>query len=73
MCILAIPLLAERKPAGWWLALIAGTTVVVANFPTHFTRMVTVDFLVAGILGLILVILLLIPSFKKNLIENRTD
>ena len=73
MCIVAIPLLADRKPAGWWLALIAGTTVAVANLPTHLIRMVTFDFLVAGILGLLLVIWLLIPSFRKNLIGNRTD
>jgi len=70
MCIIAIPLLASRshKLVGWWLALIAGVTVIVANYPTHFIRMQTSDFFVAGTLGVLLVISLLIPAFKERLL-----
>jgi hypothetical protein len=49
-CIVAIPLLATRKPAGWWLALVAGGSVIIANYPTHIIRMQTSDFFVAGTL-----------------------
>lgn len=69
-CIVAIPLLASesKKLAGWLLALIAGISVVLANFPTHFIRMQTSDFFVAGSLGLGIVIVTLIPAFKKALL-----
>jgi hypothetical protein len=70
MCIIAIPLLASRsyKLVGWWLGLIAGATVIVANYPTHFVRMQTSDFFVAGTLGVLLVISLLVPAFKERLL-----
>jgi hypothetical protein len=69
-CIVAIPLLASesKKLAGWLLALIAGISVVLANYPTHFIRMQTSDFFVAGSLGLGIVIVTLIPAFKKALL-----
>ncbi|MBY8986955.1 MAG: hypothetical protein KGD61_00750, partial [Candidatus Lokiarchaeota archaeon] len=55
MCIFAIPLLAtdntKRRNLGWLFGVIGGITVAVANFPTHFIRLVTNDFLLAGILG----------------------
>ena len=71
MCIVAIPLLASRshKLVGWWLGLIAGVAVIVANYPTHFIRMQTSDFIVAGTLGLLLVISLLTPALKEKLLE----
>lgn len=69
-CIVAIPLLASetKKLAGWLLALIAGISVTLANYPTHFIRMQTSDFFVAGSLGLGIVIVALIPAFKKALL-----
>jgi hypothetical protein len=70
LCIVAIPLLAARKHAGWWLALIAGITVVLANYPTHFIRLETSDFFVGGSLGLGLVISLLIPAFRGSLLQE---
>jgi hypothetical protein len=68
MCIVAIPLLASRNRAGWWLGLIAGSCVIVANLPTHLIRMNTSDFIVATMLGLGLVISLLFPGCKENLL-----
>ncbi len=72
MCILAIPLLASEshKETGWWLGLVAGVTVIIANYPTHFIRMQTSDFFVAGTLGVLLVVSLLIPAFKKELLKT---
>jgi hypothetical protein len=71
-CIIAIPLLASdnKKFTGWMLALIAGLSVTIANYPTHFIRMQTSDFFVGGTLGLGLVVFTLIPSFRKALLEE---
>jgi hypothetical protein len=52
---------------GWYLALIAGLAVALANFPTHIIRMQTSDFFVAGSLGLGLAVVTLIPTFRKAL------
>ena len=71
MCIIAIPLLASRsrRLVGWWLGLVAGVTVIVANYPTHIIRMQTSDFFVAGTLGVLLVISLMTPALKEKLLE----
>jgi len=60
----------NRKFTGWMLALIAGLSVTLANYPTHFIRMQTSDFFVAGTLGLGLVVFTLIPAFRKALLEE---
>jgi len=69
-CILAIPLLASRKEVGWWLGIIAGSTVVVANLPTHLIRMNTSDFIVATLLGAGLITSLALPVSRKHLLDN---
>jgi hypothetical protein len=71
-CILAIPFLASdnKKFVGWMLALIAGISVALANYPTHIIRMQTSDFFVGGTLGLGLAVCCLIPSFRKALLED---
>ncbi|MDF1499339.1 MAG: hypothetical protein P1P76_02580 [Anaerolineales bacterium] len=66
-CVAAIPLLAAGKEADWWLGLIAGVTAVIANYPTHFIRMQTSDFFVGGTLGLLLVISLVYPGFRRRI------
>ncbi len=76
MFILAIPLLAnsniKRRTLGWNFGVIGGIAVVMANFPTHIIRNIPIfktnDFLLAGVLGTVLVICLLIPAFKSRLI-----
>lgn len=70
MCIVAIPLLALRKEAGWWLGVIAGSVVVVANLPTHLIRMNTSDFIVATLLGIGLIVSLTLPAARKNLLRE---
>ena len=71
-CIIAIPLLAseDKKFTGWMLALIAGLSVTIANYPTHIIRMQTSDFFVGGTLGLGLVVFCLLPAFRKALLEE---
>ena len=72
-CILAIPFLASenKKFTGWMLALIAGLSVTLANFPTHFIRMQTSDFFVAGSLGLGSGSLLPDPGVSKSIARGR--
>jgi hypothetical protein len=74
MLIIAIPLLIARKKSGWFLALIAGATVVFINIPTQIIRwQVSGDFsfIAAGVFGLLLVISLLLPVFKEKLIGTQ--
>jgi hypothetical protein len=66
-CVAAIPLLAAQKEAGWWLGLIAGVMTAIANYPTHFIRMQTSDFMVGGTLGLLLTIALVYPGFRQKI------
>lgn len=70
LCAIAIYLVAAEKKIGWYLALIAGISAIVADYPTHFIRMQTSDFFVGGTLGLALVIVLLIPALNKRLVTE---
>ena len=70
LCIIAIPLVAEKKALGWWMSLVVGVTLIIANLPTQIIRMETVDFLFAAIFGAVLLVFLLLPKFKKDLIEE---
>lgn len=72
-CIIAIPLLAAKKESGWYLGMAAGIAVTFVNFPTHFIRLETSDFFVAGMLGLLLTISLAVPAFKKRLLEGSSE
>ena len=80
--ILAIWKLSQRKDSGWYLALLTGLMMVVGAFPAHYARplvaslvpkatlapsVLTSTYWMAGAQGVILVILLLIPFFKKRL------
>ncbi|HEY62132.1 MAG TPA: hypothetical protein G4N95_05715 [Anaerolineae bacterium] len=63
----AILLIAMRKKAGWYLALISAFSILAINIPTQFIRTKTLDYLYGSILAIFLVIFLLIPSFKARL------
>ncbi|MFX0076270.1 MAG: hypothetical protein ACFE96_12570 [Candidatus Hermodarchaeota archaeon] len=66
----SIPLMAERKKNGWWLALVAALIIVSINIPTQIIRTKTLDYLLGAILATILLVLLLL--FKNRLIlENQ--
>ena len=65
----AIPLMAERKKNGWWLALVAALTVVSINIPTQIIRTKTPDYIIGALLAIGLLALLLI--FKSRLVDER--
>ena len=86
---LSIWKLAQRKESGWYLALITGLLMIVGAFPAHYARplvaslvpketlapsVFTSTYWMAGAQGVILVVSLLIPFFKKRLKpENDTS
>lgn len=72
MTFAAIPLLAARKPLGWWFGLIAGLSIAAAGLPTHFIRQATADYLIGGIMGVVLMVILLIPAVKQRLVGPLT-
>jgi len=67
--ILSIYYLGERKRSGWYLALIGGGTTMVANYYTHLIRGTTIDYILGGTFGLAMVVLMLIPAVKENLLD----
>jgi hypothetical protein len=70
MLIIAIPLLAMRKQAGWWLALIAALSILAIDVPTQIIRTKTLDYLYGSLLSLGLLLWLLLPAFKERLVTE---
>jgi hypothetical protein len=68
MLMLAIPLLALRKPAGWWLATIAALSVLLIDAPTQLIRPATLDYLWGTLLALGTLCCLWFPRFKERLL-----
>jgi hypothetical protein len=68
--ILAIYFLGRRKKIGWYLATIGGATTMLANFWTHLVRGTTSDYILGGTFGLIILVLMLIPSIGKSLYDK---
>jgi hypothetical protein len=66
----SIPLLAIRKYAGWLLALIAASSVLLIDTFTQLIRTRTLDYLYGSILAAAVLVFLLLPAFKKRLIEE---
>jgi len=82
---LAIYNLSQRKVAGWYMALLTGAVMAFGAFPAHYARplvaslvpkgtlaasVFTSTYWMAGLQGIILVALLLIPSFKALLVDE---
>jgi len=85
LAALAIYNLSQRKVAGWYMALLTGAVMVFGAFPAHYARplvaslvpketlaasVFTSTYWMAGLQGIILVVLLLIPSFKALLVDE---
>ena len=68
--ILSIYYLGIRKLSGWYLAMIGGITITIANTWTHLVRGTTSDYLVGASLGLLVIIFMLVPFFSKRLIDE---
>ncbi|MCK5344664.1 MAG: hypothetical protein KAR20_14720, partial [Candidatus Heimdallarchaeota archaeon] len=85
LTLLAIWHLAKSKKSGWYYALISGLLIAIASFPVHYLRpsaslvpagtaeatIFTSAYWMAGAQGIILVILLLLPYFKQNLVTEK--
>lgn len=67
--ILAIYFLGVRSKAGWYLAVIGGAILVFTNLWIHFVRGTTSDYILGAALGLLVLILTLVPAFKKRLFD----
>lgn len=84
LLLITIWLLAARKEAGWWLGLVVGLSMAIGAYPVHFARpkasmalpgstdpsIFTSTYFLGGTLGIILVVVLLIPFFKNQLMLN---
>jgi len=82
---LAIWKLAQRKESGWYMALLTGLMMVFGAFPAHYARplvaslvpkgslaasIFTSTYWMAGLQGIILVVLLMLPAFKSALFDE---
>jgi len=70
LCITAIYLLGQKKMSGWFAGLLGGLVTLVASGATHVVRHATNDYLLGALMGLSIVVMLLIPFFKKRLVED---
>ncbi len=73
LCIAAIYLLGEKKVSGWYAGLIGGLVTWVASGATHYVRHATNDYLYGSLMGLSIVVMLLIPLFKKRLLTEYSE
>jgi hypothetical protein len=69
LTIITIYKLGNRQLSGWYMGVIGGLVTMVASGATHYVRHATVDYLLGALMGLSIVVMLLIPAFKKRLVE----
>jgi len=70
LLVAAIYQLGVRNKTGWYLALIGGAVGCLVIGATHYVRHATIDYLPGSLMGLSIVIMMLIPLFKKRLLEE---
>ena len=77
--IISIYKLASKNPSGWWFAVMSAMGIMFVGFPADWLRhkdsvfimgFSTSTYLLGGIIGLILLILLLLPYFRKELLKE---
>jgi hypothetical protein len=73
MLMMAIPLLALNRRAGWWIALIAALSILLVDVPTQIVRTKTLDYLYGALLAGGLVLFLLLPGFKRVLLGHEPE
>ena len=70
LCIAAIYLLGEKKMSGWYAGMIGGLVTLIGSAAIHYVRHATLGYLYGALMGLSIVIMLLIPVFKKRLLTE---
>jgi hypothetical protein len=70
LTIITIYKLGNRQLSGWYMGVIGGLVTMVASGATHYVRHATVDYLLGALMGLSIVVMLVIPAFKKRLVEE---
>jgi hypothetical protein len=70
LTMITIYLLGNRKLSGWYTGMIGGLVTLVFSAATHYVRHATNDYLYGAVMGLSIVVMLLIPAFKKRLVEE---
>jgi len=70
LCIAAIYLLGEKKISGWYAGLIGGLVTVVSSGATHYVQHTTNDYPLVALMCFSIVVMLLIPLFKKRLLTE---
>ncbi|RLB78844.1 MAG: hypothetical protein DRH06_00710, partial [Deltaproteobacteria bacterium] len=79
---IAIYKLAAKSPMGWWFATQASLGIMVVGFPIDYLRqkdsffifgLTLSTYFVGAMLGLLLLIILLLPYFKKELLPDPSE
>lgn len=70
LCIMAIYLLGQKKMSGWYAGMIGGLVTLIGSGAIHYVRHATLDYLYGALMGLSLVVMFMIPLFKKRLVEE---
>lgn len=73
LTIVAIYKLGNRKLSGWYFGMVGGLVTLIASGATHYVRHATNDYLYGALMGLSIVVMLLIPAFKKRLVEPSAE
>ncbi|HOA24912.1 MAG TPA: hypothetical protein PK801_09550 [Aggregatilineales bacterium] len=68
--IASIPLIAMRKRVGWMMALVASLSILAIDAPTQIIRTATNDYLYGALLAGALLVLLLLPAFRRRLVPG---
>lgn len=68
--IASIPLIVMRKRAGWMITLVATLSILAIDAPTQVIRTSTYDYLYGSLLAAGLLILLLLPVFRRRLLPG---
>lgn len=68
--IASIPLIVMRKRAGWLITLVTTLSILAIDAPTQIIRTSTYDYLYGSLLAAGLLILLLLPIFRRRLLPG---
>ena len=71
LLLVSIPLLAMRRPSGWWLAFLAALAILAIDAPTQIIRTKTLDYLYGSLLSAGLLLWLCLPAFRARLVPAR--